>query len=579
MELFSYLNVLYQNMSYRKKLLLSYLLFIFVPMILLSLYFTLHTGKIMREHSAMLSQMHLTSSAEIISSRFSEMLALSRTLSRQKTLREILAKEPGLTDITEQGEDLQSLDRLLNTVYYDSSLYSVRIFVNPGFSYADRQVCTWSLDSVNALFPGKYEQMLKMPALAISSDTVSLTMPVYGLADFERAIALICIDISQEELIRLMRLADFSGNGEIWLVDAGYRPLFGYSNADDSVLLPQQAKLPSQNDSLTAISSRLPGAYYLVTSSPAGTLPGRGLFPLQLALFALVTGCIIYWLASLYAGSVSRRIRNLSETMQQARQGNLQVHCIVDSADEIGSLQSDFNDMIRQMRQMLETQYQTGQRLKDHELKLLQAQIDPHFLYNTLDLINWTARNRNVEEVCELVQKLSRYYRISLSKGKEVILLKQELEHVSLYVGLQNKRFDGKIRLHISMQQELSRIPIPKLLLQPLVENSIVHGFDNREETITLTIGKEDRFLSIRLADDGAGISAQKLACLRLSLELKQYDDSDNGYGLHNIVERIRHYYGESASFEIESAPDAGTCVLIRLPLDTRYSSEPMPAA
>ena len=188
-------------------------------------------------------------------------------------------------------------------------------------------------------------------------------------------------------------------------------------------------------------------------------------------------------------------------------------------------------------------------------------------MYNTLDFVIWPAQNRDVKEGGELAKSLPRYYRISLSRGKELIPLSQELAHISLYFELQNKRFDEKIRLCLNAQDGLSQISILKLLLQPLVENCIVHGFASREETIAFTLCRTDSFLTIQLAVDSAGISAEKLARLRLSLELEQADDSFSGYGLHNIAERIRRYYGETASFRIESIPDVEICVYISLPL------------
>ena len=154
------------------------------------------------------------------------------------------------------------------------------------------------------------------------------------------------------------------------------------------------------------------------------------------------------------------------------------------------------------MQQMMEVQYNTGKRLKEHELKLLQAQIDPHFLYNTLDLISWTAQNRSPQEVCTLVQKLSSYYRISLSKGKETILLSQELEHVRLYIDLQNKRFDNQILLKTDVPQRFLDLPVLKLLLQPIVENSIQHGFNNQPEQIQITVSEHCTCTTLKLPLD-----------------------------------------------------------------------------
>ena len=163
------------------------------------------------------------------------------------------------------------------------------------------------------------------------------------------------------------------------------------------------------------------------------------------------------------------------------------------------------------MQHMLEEQYQLGCHLKDQELKLLQAKIDPHFLYNTLELITWTAKNKSSDEVCDIVLTLSHYYRISLSKGQDVIPLEKEIQHVALYVQLQNKRFENRIQFITNICPEAYHLYLPKFLLQPLVENSIIHGFNGIQETISIDVSMNHTYFCITVSDDGIGMSPDTL--------------------------------------------------------------------
>ena len=244
------------------------------------------------------------------------------------------------------------------------------------------------------------------------------------------------------------------------------------------------------------------------------------------------------------------------------------MHCTVDSYDEIGDLQNSFNEMVLQINHLLDSQYQLGKQIKDSELKLLQAQINPHFLYNTLNLIKWTAQNKNADEVSDIVEKLSRYYRIGLSNGLELISIHDELEHVSLYVQLQNKRFDNNIQLEIHADAAVYEYRILKLLLQPLVENCILHGLKDNRGIITIDLAQSEAFLCITITDDGVGISAEKQARIRLNQELKITTSGQGGYGLTNIQERLLNFYGKESVLQISSAPGMGTSVKICLPLN-----------
>lgn len=216
------------------------------------------------------------------------------------------------------------------------------------------------------------------------------------------------------------------------------------------------------------------------------------------------------------------------------------------------------------------SQYQLGIALKTSELNVLQAQINPHFLYNTLDLLNCIAWEHNIKEMSEIVSLLTRFYKLSLNKGIEMVSVKDALEQIEVYVKLQNFRFESSIQLVININPHLCQHKILKLLLQPIVENSIIHGIlekDDQSGTITVDVKNQEGILYFTITDDGVGMTQEKVYLLNHVLDSDGVDaNTSSGYGVKNVVERIRLYYGGEYGITFESRPGAGTTVLLCIP-------------
>ena len=225
----------------------------------------------------------------------------------------------------------------------------------------------------------------------------------------------------------------------------------------------------------------------------------------------------------------------------------------------------------------MKDQYQLGKNLNAMELKVLQAQINPHFLYNTLDLISWAAKRNDMEEVCNIVIKLSRFYRISLSNGSDYISIANEVEHVRLYVQLQNLRFSKNIELATEVDKELENYRIMKLLLQPIVENSILHGIANSDKEngiISLSVKLYNGMIRIIINDNGIGMDQGTIYRLMTYDEIHNDGQYTGGYGLKNVINRLKLYYDNQARITFESAPGEGTSITIRIPYNTTQTEE-----
>jgi two-component system sensor histidine kinase YesM len=284
---------------------------------------------------------------------------------------------------------------------------------------------------------------------------------------------------------------------------------------------------------------------------------------LILVILLPLTIPLSFWVAA----SSTKRIRDLISHMRMVVHGNFNISILPSNNDEIGELTHNFNYMLTRMAILVEQQYQLGQEVKSMELKALQAQINPHFLYNTLDLINWMSIKYNAPKIGEVITSLSKFYRLSLSKGEDVVPIKNEIDQVNAYVQIQNMRFDNEISFVIDIPDELFEYKILKITLQPLIENSILHGiFEKESESGTIKISgllKDDK-ISIYVEDDGVGIPEEKLENL-----LKCVDTKDiHGYGVRNIHERLQLKYGSEYGLFYTSTVGAGTVVEVRIPAE-----------
>ena len=284
----------------------------------------------------------------------------------------------------------------------------------------------------------------------------------------------------------------------------------------------------------------------------------------MLLIFVLVLP-IIFPLSLWGAASSTKRIRNLIDTMRSVQTGDFNTQILPSGRDEIGELTRNFNTMITKIAILMDEKYTLGQEIKSIELKALQAQINPHFLYNTLDLIYWKAMRIKEPSIFELVQSLSKFYKLSLGKGEDVVPLRNEMEHVNAFIRIQNARFANRITFRMDISEALQDQRIPKITLQPLVENSIIHGIletPDETGTITITGRREDNRFLLEISDDGVGMSETKLS----EIMLEHTTNSPHGYGIHNIDRRIKLLYGEAFGLSFESREGAGTLARVTLP-------------
>lgn len=266
--------------------------------------------------------------------------------------------------------------------------------------------------------------------------------------------------------------------------------------------------------------------------------------------------------------SISSRIGNVIKKMERTH--HTKVHKIKEEQgkDEIGDFVKTYNHMADQINDLIERQKEAAEQLKSSEFNALQAQINPHFLYNTLDMINWLALSNKNDSVTDAVQSLSKFYKLTLSKKNTIDTIENELLHVSLYVKLQNMRFDNKIDFIVDVPDNIMAYKIPKLTFQPIVENAIGHGIfekDERSGTIVLTAWSRENDIFFLISDDGVGMDEETMHSILLENPDRESGKSGSNIGIYNTHKRLTLLYGPGYGLSYKSTLGEGTEVTVRI--------------
>jgi len=292
-------------------------------------------------------------------------------------------------------------------------------------------------------------------------------------------------------------------------------------------------------------------------------------------IYLILLPCVLafsFAAAWVISASIYIPIKKLHDVTTTITKNDLQTLVTNTNVDEITELGMNFNVMIGRIKQLLDSKIKEQENLQKAELKALQAQINPHFLYNTLDTIVWMAEAKRTDQVIDIVRALSSFFRISLSKGKDWITIEQEIEHVRSYLIIQKMRYRDILDYKIEVDEDILKGTILKLTLQPLVENALYHGIKNKREGGTITVRArraEENLVLLDVQDDGVGFTPYKLGKIReeMDQEVEEITFKESGFGLENVNKRIKLYYGKQYGLTVESRFLEGTRVTVAIPL------------
>lgn len=289
-------------------------------------------------------------------------------------------------------------------------------------------------------------------------------------------------------------------------------------------------------------------------------------YSLGVAILALIIAQI---LVIIFTRSIVNPIQKLKKLMKRAQEGDLTVSFNAKYSDEIGELGSSFNNMVKEIDNLISLVQIEEKNKRIAEMNVLQAQIKPHFMYNTLDTIRWMAEEHNEEDIVEIIEAFTNLLRISLSKGKEIISVKEELSHVQSYLTIQKIRYEEKLDYNIEFDENILNYKIIKLILQPLVENAIYHGIKEKRGNGKIIINGrvEDDSLYFIVQDDGKGMEKEVLDKINKTLINGNEKGNEIGYGIFNVNARIKLIYGEEYGLTYKSIYGEGTIVELKHPI------------
>lgn len=395
----------------------------------------------------------------------------------------------------------------------------------------------------------------------------------------KEVVGVIMLDIKHDIISRSIESITLGERGFVFVIDNKNNIVYTPTNRITYRVNPDWLARKGRN----AITARIYGEKYQIRQEYSDYTGWKivGVFsldeimgPIYKILYILVSClavslvCIITFSLKI-SQSITKPIIQLKRLMKRAEAGDLSARFEVKYRDEVSELGGNFNQMLHRIEELIQIVYTEQQNKQRAELKVLQEQIKPHFLYNTLDTINWMAREYEAEDIVNVVDALTSMYRIGLSNGKDYITLEEEIKYVTNYLYIQKIRYQSKLNYEIDEDDSLRKYEVPKLILQPLIENAIYHGIKAKRGEGHLYIGTREldhNFMELIVEDDGSGMTQEQVGELQRRLNEPQGGDENQSFGLFYINERLRIRYGFRYSVDITSTKDIGTKITIKIP-------------
>lgn len=557
----------FNGIKLRYKLAIFYSLFCFLPVMLLFWLSFLQMRSIIDDKGKMNLQSYLQQSVSSMDRTLDGYNSLSDYIAFDRTLAEVFSMEYGTP--YEQYEQLtQKVDPILRTAsYFHGGMQQITIYTDNGMVKHDTTVAPVSeIEETDW-----YQKTLEHPGLnwfANYQEETLFSARKLAFSGAREGVNILYMDVDYQKL--------FTPYAETLISECGL-----YITDQDGKLVFEESRFSGKNQNYDLTYSEFleqrdrGSTDYIILCEQSNTtgwtvwlyqpvgLAGEAMRPIGVMAGVTILICIFAAVLAYFitSGMVSSRIERLTHFMQEVQEGSMDMQMESDDRDEIGMLYRDFGSMMKRIRTLINEVYLSKITQKEAELKALQAQINPHFLYNTLSLINWKALAAGEEDISRMTLALSTFYRTALNRGRNVLQVETELSNTRAYLEIQSMLHDGDFDYEIEAQTEILQCESLNLILQPLVENAIHHGIEEKTDgrgKITVRGWKEDNCVWFMVEDNGVGME-QEVADKILTMESK-------GYGVRNVDERIRLCYGEKYAMKVESVVGKGTKMTIHFP-------------
>ena len=557
----------FNGIKLRYKLAIFYSLFCFLPVMLLFWLSFLQMRSIIDDKGKMNLQSYLQQSVSSMDRTLDGYNSLSDYIAFDRTLAEVFSMEYGTP--YEQYEQLtQKVDPILRTAsYFHGGMQQITIYTDNGMVKHDTTVAPVSeIEETDW-----YQKTLEHPGLnwfANYQEETLFSARKLAFSGAREGVNILYMDVDYQKL--------FTPYAETLISECGL-----YITDQDGKLVFEESRFSGKNQNYDLTYSEFleqrdrGSTDYIILCEQSNTtgwtvwlyqpvgLAGEAMRPIGVMAGVTILICILAAVLAYFitSGMVSGRIERLTCLMQEVQEGSMDMQVGSDDRDEIGMLYRGFGSMMKRIRTLINEVYLSKITQKEAELKALQAQINPHFLYNTLSLINWKALAAGEEDISRMTLAMSTFYRTALNRGRNVLQVEAELSNTRAYLEIQSMLHDGDFDYEIEVQPEILQCESLNLILQPLVENAIHHGIEEKTDgrgKISVRGWKEDNCVWFMVEDNGVGME-QKVADKILTMESK-------GYGVRNVDERIRLCYGEKYAMKVESVVGKGTKMTIHFP-------------
>lgn len=580
----------FKTLNLIQKFLLTYCILILVPLTTLFGYTYTKMSQIIESNILESTKQAFDQSIDFLTYKIYRIFDISNSLAIDENITDILRNDPNSYLLSNQIGDLAYLRLFLSAYENDSDVSNISLYVNNDFIYSNDNNHIFSMDSLNNskainIINSTNSRFVWGPSNYFnnyneSSDYLSLFKTVKSPDNFSEDIGYLRLNFNKTLIEDIINKINSLPNTISYVINSEGIIICSSENTDNIEFITDLDKIQNYSNTNNFITTSHNLEKFYIKSSPINKtdwhlvtiLPEASVIAeinsqrIYLSLILIVCGGTSIALAFYFVNSINKRLSKVISGMHSVQSGNLEHYIENDSNDELGELIDSYNYMVGKMSILIEDQYKLGKSVKNAELKALQSQINPHFLYNTLDMINWMSYKKMNKEISVAVNTLAKFYKLSLNKGKDLVSIKDELQHSNLYVNIQNMRYNDRISLRINVDEEVSTYLIPKITLQPILENAINHGILGKGEgngIISILGYFTNSDIVLIIADDGIGIKEDKLHLL-LSNNLSSAKGS--GYGLKNINKRIKLLYGENYGLSFQSNYGHGTKVTIKIP-------------
>lgn len=575
----------FKNAKIQKKIMFIYICIGTVPILLLGLFALSQERKTLIEKERRNIEDSLSQGASQLKSQILVYNNLSDYIAFNQPISDVLIGD--YDDIFSMYEQYTAtVDPVLSSLkYFNPNINQITIYLDKNIVKHDITV-----DSLHAIegeeWYGKYKDTLnqKVKWIIDGKNKTSFSARTMPIMEQNQQRGILYLDVNYNTLFSGFDDISRDGYG-LYVVDKDGNILFEKSTfpENDNKKNNKPLKKHNKNEKLSfkelekkmADQKKGKKSNYLIVSTDTGVdnwrviayqpkkMLAREVQTLVLLILGIIAICIITSVVASMAFSrfVVRDIKRLRDNMQAVEEGNMELMVTSEAGDEVGSLIRGFGSMLGEINRLIHEVYESKLTQRKSEMTALQAQINPHFLYNSLSLINWKALEAGQQDISKITLALSSFYRTSLNRGKNVLTIEKEIENMKSYLAIQLCMHDNDFDVIMDIDETILPYQTLNLLLQPLVENAIDHGIDLKEEGrgyIKIIGRKDDKNIYLTVEDNGVGIEPEILSSI---LEFKT-----KGYGVRNVNQRIRLYYGEEYCLKIESEEGKGTKCTINIP-------------